>query len=146
MGAPRASRAGSGDRRAAAVLAGVLVIGAVVVLVGQSVAGALWYETYDPTPVVDCDRVPPLRETWRRANATDDEMLRRKVAAYIIDCDALRGRSRRAVRSILGRPGEADRREMWFYLGPDGLSIDSEGLVVRFGRDGRVGGAEVAQG
>ena len=86
--------------------------------------------------------MPPLRETWRRANATDDESLRRQVAAYIIDCEALRGRSRAQVRSILGRPYVGDRHEMWFYVGPDNLSLDSEDLGVRFGRDGRVAGRD----
>jgi hypothetical protein len=35
---------------------------------------------------------------------------------------------------------------MWFYLGPDNLNLDSESLGVMFGRNGRVAGAEIAQG
>jgi hypothetical protein len=135
----------SGEARAALIVIGVLVIGAIVVLVGSRWLVDRWFPTYHPTPVVECERLPPLRETWRRAGARGDEMLRRRVAAYVIDCGALRGRSRAEVRSILGRPQEADRREMWFFLGPDTL-FDSENLAVIFGRDGRVTAAEVAQG
>jgi hypothetical protein len=50
------------------------------------------------------------------------------------------------VRAILGRPDEGNRRSMWFYVGPDNLNLDSESLVISFGRDGRAVGAEVAQG
>jgi hypothetical protein len=98
------------------------------------------------TASVDCDRVPDLRSSWQHAQSADDEDGRRAVAAYITDCGALRGRSRTTVRRVLGQPVEAHRREMWFYLGPDGLNLDSENLVIQFGTDGTVTRAEVAQG
>jgi hypothetical protein len=142
MEAPEPSMPRSGDGRAAVIAVGVLVIAAGVVLLGSRWLGDRWFETYDPTPVVECDQIPPLAETWRGAG----DMLRRRVAAYVVDCGALRGRSRAEVRVMFGRPVEGDRHELWFHLGPDNLSIDSENLVILFGRDGRVMGAEVAQG
>jgi hypothetical protein len=142
MDAPQPSMPRSGDGRAAVIAVGVLVIAAGVVLGGSRWLGDRWFETYDPTPVVECDQIPPLAETWQGAG----EMLRRRVAAYVVDCGALRGRSRAEVRAMFGRPVEGDRHELWFYLGPDNLNLDSESLVILFGRDGRVVGAEVAQG
>ena len=98
------------------------------------------------TPEVDCERIPSLRHTWKKASATNDEKGRRTVAAYIVDCGALRGQPRRKVRHVLGRPVEADHDEMLFYLGEDGLKIDSENLVIYFDDRGRAITAEIAQG
>jgi hypothetical protein len=61
---------------------------------------------FDPslaTPEVDCDHVPSLSRAWRGATKAADERSRRTVARYIIDCAALRGRPRSAVRRMLGR-------------------------------------------
>jgi hypothetical protein len=95
---------------------------------------------------VDCTKKIALKDVWRRAIATDDEAGRRRVAGYVIDCGALRGKSRREVRQVLGAPEESDGHMMFFYLGPDGLKMDSEDLVITFGADHTVIAAAVAQG
>jgi hypothetical protein len=94
---------------------------------------------------VDCDRGMAIKDSWRRAVATDHEGDRRRVATYVIKCHALRGKSRRVVRDTFGRPVASDAHSLYFYLGPDGLGIDSENLAITFGSGDTVTRAEVVQ-
>jgi hypothetical protein len=104
---------------------------------------------YEMTPAVDCERMPStpsLRAAWRDGDDAEAAASRRKVAAFVVDCGAVRGMSRKAVRRMLGPVDEADRREMSFYLGPDNLQMDSEYLSVMFDGRGRAVDAQAYQG
>jgi hypothetical protein len=114
-------------------------------LVSLAGCGDLGSSSYVSTPKVACGQIPNLRATWRTGSGRDAEKRRRTVAAYAIDCAAFRGMSRARVRHAIGKPDDADRREMWFVLGPDPLGIDAENLVVSFDADGRATKAEQVQ-
>jgi hypothetical protein len=114
-------------------------------LVSLAGCGELTTSSYVPTPKVDCGRMPDLHDTWRTGSRRAAERRRRTLAAYAIDCAALRGMSRASVRHLIGKPYEADRREMWFVLGQDPLGIDAENLVVSFDANGRATKAEQVQ-
>jgi hypothetical protein len=65
------------------------------------------------------------------------------MADRILAWGTLRGKSRSQVIKLLGEPPETGYFRKWelvYYLGPERgfISIDSEWLVLRFGRDGRV--------
>jgi hypothetical protein len=94
---------------------------------------------------VDCGRPMAMRESWRSAVAADNESGRRRVAAYVVRCQALRGKTRRVVRDTFGRPVATDEHGLYFYLGPDDLRMDSENLAITFDSDNTVSGAEVVQ-
>jgi hypothetical protein len=107
---------------------------------------------------VDCGK-PPDFVQWRDANRRDNmfkegepERVRRSVAAHLVKCHTLHGKSQAAVLGLLGRGGLPDKetprdeQNTWdFYLGPDGLHIDDEVMLVVFGRDRRVKQVIVAQ-
>ena len=106
---------------------------------------------------IDCDDRPDW-DAWRETAYTDSgshpengEDRRRDAARHIMRCRSLHGRSRREVRRLLGRPAwrsPAVRGKHTFaayYLGPDGLGIDSEWLDIEFDGHGRVVGLDVVQ-
>jgi hypothetical protein len=101
----------------------------------------------DPADVncAEVQSMSALEASWRRAVASDDEPGRRRVAGFAAKCGALNGQSRRWVRTAFGRPVEAGETTVYYYLGPDGLGIDSENLAIDFGADDRVISAEVVQ-
>jgi hypothetical protein len=97
---------------------------------------------------VNCDElqaISALEASWRRAVASDDEPARRRVAGFVAKCGALEGQPRSRVRTAFGTPVAADQTTVYYYLGPDGLGIDSENLAVGVGTGDRVISAEVVQ-
>jgi hypothetical protein len=107
---------------------------------------------------VDCGE-PVDFAAWREASERDrildegePERLRRSVAAHLVECGTIDGKSRGEVLALLGRSGlpddetPRDERNMWeFYLGPDGLKLDSEVMIIEFDRDRWVKEVLVAQ-
>jgi hypothetical protein len=106
---------------------------------------------------LDC-RADPDWAAWRETTNTDGgsdpengEDRRRDAAAYLMNCRSLHGRSRRAVRRLLGKPAwddvavRGDHTFFSYYLGPDGLGLDSEWLSIEFDGDGRVVRLDVVQ-
>lgn len=107
---------------------------------------------------VDCGRAPDFaawRDATRRANLLKEgehERVRRSIAAHLVKCRTLHGTRKAAVLEVLGPAGRPDgevprdERNTWeFYLGPDGLHLDSEVILVVFDDDGRVKQVVVAQ-
>jgi hypothetical protein len=97
---------------------------------------------------VNCDVLPAISAmevSWHRAEASDDEPGRRRIAGFAAKCGALNGQSRSRVRTAFGTPVATDETTVYYYLGPDGLGIDSENLAIRFGTDDRVISAGVDQ-
>ena len=107
---------------------------------------------------VDCG-TPPDFAAWREATARaaalkegEPEQVRRRVAAHLTACGTIDGKSQTAVLDLLGPGGlpksetPRDERNEWeFYLGPDGLKLDSEVMIVVFDRHRRVEQVIVAQ-
>jgi hypothetical protein len=107
---------------------------------------------------VDCGKPPDLAG-WRAATGRgkaleegEPERVRRSVAAHLSKCHTLHGKSQAAVLELLGRSGlpdsetPRDEQTTWdFYLGPDGLHIDDEVMLVVFDRDRRVEEVIIAQ-
>ena len=84
---------------------------------------------------------------WKAIASEDDddnEGERRALADDLVDCGRLVGRTKDEVARLAGRPVRDRRsgprnRESWFYrLGPDGLQLDEDVLVVQFNAAGRV--------
>ena len=74
-------------------------------------------------------------DVWRAIPADPEP-----VAEGIVECRALDGRSRRAVRRLLGRPALRTSEGWWLYVGREATGWDSDArhLSVEFGPDGRV--------
>jgi hypothetical protein len=69
--------------------------------------------------------------------------VRLEMADRLVGSGTLRGKSRRQVIELLGEPSDEGYFRKWdlvYWLGPERsyMSIDSEWLVLRLGRDGRV--------
>jgi hypothetical protein len=91
---------------------------------------------------VDCEE-PVDFAAWREATTGeraledgDPEQVRRSVAAHLVECGTIDGRSLGEVRRLLGR-GHG-RGTSQFYLGSDWLDLDDEVMIVVFDRYRRV--------
>jgi hypothetical protein len=98
---------------------------------------------------VDCGE-PVDFAAWREATTGerafeegDPEQVRRSVAAQLVECGTIDGRSVGEVRTLLGRGRRHGTSE--FYLGPDGLHLDDVIMIVVFDRYRRVKDVLVAQ-
>ena len=129
----------------------VVALGCVLVVAG---VGALLFRAWDEPDCAD----DPDWAAWRETTYTDagsnperGEDRRRDAARQFMRCRSLHGRHRTTVRRLLGKPASkspavrGDHTFYEYYLGPDGLGIDSEWLSVEFDGAGHVVHLDVAQ-
>lgn len=91
---------------------------------------------------------------WQKAkhdyNATRTPTVRQRLADRVLKCDTLAGRSRIAVRTLLGPPNKGDRSAgSWRYpIGPErtAIEVDTEYLVVYYSSAGRVQQTTIERG
>ena len=88
----------------------------------------------------------PFDSTAWKASHTDP--IRLRMGDDLLRRHALTGMTRDEVVSLLGTPPETDYfrgYQFVYWLGPERswMSIDSEWLAIRFGKDGRVNRAEI---
>ena len=102
---------------------------------------------------VDCGGDPDWA-AWRETGEHESEEgvgRRRDAAAHFMECRSLHGMTKREVRRRLGKPDGAgsavrgDHAFLDYYLGPDGLGIDSELMSIEFDGSGHVVRVTVAQ-
>jgi hypothetical protein len=106
---------------------------------------------------IDCSDKPDW-DAWRETAYDDSgsspergEDRRRDATRHFMQCRSLHGRHRREVRRLLGKPAETSPAVRGthtfesYYLGPDGLGIDSEWLDIEYDGHGRVVRLDVAQ-
>ena len=95
------------------------------------------------------NRLPFDTATWKTSLAAkDDDPIRLRMVDDLLSHHPLRGMSRDEVASMLGTPPKTDYfrdYDFVYWLGPERgfISIDSEWLGIKFGRDGRVSDARL---
>lgn len=130
----------------AAVAIGVFVAAVVIVAkVAIAAVGILAFGGDGAGPArADCATFAFKRASWPRGDVLDHEVRarRRPIAAGLVQCDQLLGRSRRAVRSMLGPPERPAPRDSWQYnVGEEQHTrtpLDDAYLTIRYDRGGVV--------
>ena len=87
----------------------------------------------------DCDSYRFDRAAWIRASGTDPDSPRLELAAGLVDCKWLPGKTRREIRDGLGKPWARQGRMCAYAIGTSS-DLDTEPmlLTMRFDRSARV--------
>lgn len=111
------------------------VVAGIAVLLAPVAVYAVW-AMVPPLPITKFDA-----SRWRSVERSGD-YIRQDMAGSLIWSGQLEGMSRKEVEEMLGPDCECGYFADWdlvYWLGPERswLSLDSEWLVIRFGKDGR---------
>jgi hypothetical protein len=121
-------------------------VGAIAASAALLVAAFVAYLTIAPTKDDNAHRRAFDPAQWRTPPPNDDVQwpMRLRMVDDLIASKRLDGLRRDELQRLLGPPDQTDKWKDWdlvYWLGPDRsyFRIDSEWLVVRFDRAGRVG-------
>jgi hypothetical protein len=75
----------------------------------------------------------------------EEDSPRRDLAAGLVECKWLPGKTRSEIRDGLGAPYDRDGKRLWAYAigSPDHMTSEPSELIIRFDPDGRVKGAHI---